>query len=120
MSKSTHESGVGPSRVTEKGLKELYMFKLKKTQVSDPTKGYRNFLLGSTNYAVYDARFSEYLTHKSLIPDKYSQFLKRIPDSHVSFCICAFMKELFVFGGIRGATQKLVSGTILLKTNGAT
>ena len=94
------------------------MFKLKK--ISDPKKGYGNFLLGASSYAVYDARLSEYLTHKNLIPDKYSQFLKRIPDSHVSFCICAFIKELFVFGGIRGATQKLVSGTILLKTNEAT
>ena len=99
MSKSTHENGVGFSRVTEKGLKELYMFKLKKT--SDPMKGYRNFLLGASNYAVYDARLSEYLAHKSLIPNSYSKFLKRIPDSRISFCVCTFMKELFVFGGIR-------------------
>ena len=43
MSKSTHENGVGPSQVTENGLKELYMFKLKTTKVSDTMKGCRNF-----------------------------------------------------------------------------
>ena len=50
MSKSTHENGVGPSRVNEKGLKELYMFKLKK--ISDPKEGYRNLLLGAMHLTI--------------------------------------------------------------------
>ena len=66
MSKISHENGVGSSEVTENGLKELHMLKLKKTRLPDPMKGYRNFSLGTSNYVVCDARFTEHWTPKSL------------------------------------------------------
>ena len=81
------------------GLSELSFYKIKKLGAPQATKDKVNFLIGSRNYEVCDAKFDDYRASKNLGPEKYSYFPGSFPDKRYDFCICIFMKELYVLGG---------------------
>ena len=56
------------------GLSGVSFYKLKKLHSPQVRKCKRNFVIGSTKYAVCDAKFDDYRASKNLVPEKYSYF----------------------------------------------
>ena len=55
--------------------------------------------LGLNTYAVNQAGIGEYLKFRGIIPKNVSDSLNKLLDKRQYFCVCIFMKELYVLGG---------------------
>ena len=55
--------------------------------------------LGSNTYAVKEVGIGDHLKSRGLFPNNFHDALNVLPAKRYGFCVCIFMKELFVFGG---------------------
>ena len=81
------------------GLSGLSFYKINKLRSPQARKDKMNFLIGSSNYVLCDAKFDNYRAFKNLVPENNSYFPGSFPDKRNDFCFCVFMKEVYVLGG---------------------
>ena len=79
-------------------LDRLSFFKMRKSSSSSRNK----ITVGSNTFTVSEAGIIDYLKSRGLLVKKLSDSFNVIPDKRQLFCICVFMKELYVIGGNYG------------------
>ena len=71
-----------------------------------PKKVRNNFLGVSKNYAFYQTNINNYLMSKGMNISNCPSFLESFPDGGFDFCVCSFMKNIFLFGGWHNRVAK--------------
>ena len=97
-----YKSGYGLNETihnNQSGLKGFKIFVIEHSKFSKPRKDTSSFLLNSNNSVIVDTEYEDYLKFKKIIPKNSFRFRNLFPDKRTCFCICTFMKELYVFGG---------------------